>query len=126
MSARQNDDSRIQEIWDNINQLEERIAASEMTEERFIHPQNPVEETIVEGLTFQLYRILEEAAALTDRTKGTFFDAPWDKMRGMRNRLAHDYPGTNFEVVWDAIANSMDELRQVCIAYGSMRGIELG
>ena len=125
MSARGNDELRIREIWDNVWSLERRIAATGMTRRQFVSPANEVQETIVEGLTFQLYRMLEEAVNLTDGAKIAHADLPWDELRGMRNRLAHDYPGTNSDIVWETFEQGIPLLEKLCRDYARRVGIEL-
>ena len=34
----------------------------------------------------------------------------WRQMRGMRNRIVHDYEGVRLEIVWDTINNDFPEL----------------
>jgi uncharacterized protein with HEPN domain len=34
----------------------------------------------------------------------------WASMRGMRNRMAHGYFETNFEVVWETVRSALPEL----------------
>ncbi len=34
----------------------------------------------------------------------------WRQMRGMRNRIVHDYEGIRMEIVWDTINNDFPEL----------------
>ena len=34
----------------------------------------------------------------------------WDRMRGFRNRIVHDYFGIDYEIVWDIIENDLDML----------------
>ena len=34
----------------------------------------------------------------------------WNRMTGMRNRVAHGYDGINFEVVWDTLVTELPEL----------------
>lgn len=125
MSARSNDDQRIREIWDNVWSLRRRLRATGMTRSSFINPQDDVEETLVEGLTFQLYRMLEEAVNLTDGAKIAHASLPWDELRGMRNRLAHDYPGTNFDMVWETFEEGIPLLEKLCRDYAESTGIEL-
>jgi uncharacterized protein with HEPN domain len=35
---------------------------------------------------------------------------PWPSMRGMRNRIAHGYFQTNFEIVWETVQTALPEL----------------
>ncbi len=34
----------------------------------------------------------------------------WKQMRGMRNRIVHDYEGIRLEIVWETIRNDFPEL----------------
>lgn len=35
---------------------------------------------------------------------------PWNEMRGLRNRIAHDYFGIDYEIVWDIIHTNLEGL----------------
>ena len=37
-------------------------------------------------------------------------EIPWQKMRGMRNRMAHGYFDTNLDIVWDTVQQAFPEL----------------
>ena len=37
-------------------------------------------------------------------------EVPWRQMRGMRNRIAHGYFETDFELVWDTVALALPAL----------------
>lgn len=39
-------------------------------------------------------------------------EIPWQKMRGMRNRMAHGYFDTNLDIVWDTVQQAFPELEQ--------------
>ncbi|MDE2445962.1 MAG: DUF86 domain-containing protein [Alphaproteobacteria bacterium] len=39
-----------------------------------------------------------------------FDQIPWRSMRGMRNRIAHNYDETNFEIVWKVILEELPKL----------------
>ncbi len=39
-------------------------------------------------------------------------EIPWQKMRGMRNRMAHGYFDTNLNIVWDTVQQAFPELEQ--------------
>ena len=37
-------------------------------------------------------------------------DIEWRQMRGMRNRLVHDYDGIRLEIIWDTIQNDFPKV----------------
>ena len=37
-------------------------------------------------------------------------DIPWDKIKGTRNRLIHNYSGTNFDILWNIIKDDLPDL----------------
>lgn len=51
----------------------------------------------------------------------SFVDAhpeiPWRAIRNTRNFVAHDYGSVDFDIVWDASTNGIDELREFCQRY---------
>lgn len=47
---------------------------------------------------------------------------PWNKVIGLRNRMVHDYPGTNHDVLWDVIEQDLPRLKETCEEYCAARG----
>lgn len=47
----------------------------------------------------------------------THTEIPWRQIRNTRNFVAHDYGSVDFEIVWDASTNGIDELRSFCNHY---------
>ena len=39
-----------------------------------------------------------------------YADIPWKAMRGTRNRMAHGYEDTDFELVWDTVKTYIPDL----------------
>lgn len=54
--------------------------------------------------------VLAEAASRIMKRYPQFVSAhagwPWDEIRGLRNRIVHDYENLDFMVVWDTTTNS--------------------
>lgn len=36
---------------------------------------------------------------------------PWTKLRGIRNRIVHDYFGIDYKIIWFISANELDPLK---------------
>lgn len=61
------------------------------------------------------YNVLRLAASL-ERLGGPWIEAhpavPWRLIKGMRNRIAHDYWTVDDDIVWDVIEKHSPELRE--------------
>lgn len=83
--------------------------------------------TFVEGITKDLFlsdiekqyavlhaiEIIGEAAShVSDETKSQFDQIPWRDIRGMRNRLAHEYFAVDLHIVWDTVVCDIEPLIQ--------------
>jgi uncharacterized protein with HEPN domain len=51
-------------------------------------------------------RIMEEYPEFA----AEFSNVPWQKMRGMRNRIAHGYMSMNLDAVWDSAQTAIPDL----------------
>lgn len=125
MSARQNDERRIGEIWHAITQLQRRLRDGCIGKSVLVDPQNELEEMAAAGIVYSVQRILEETVALSDGAKVMFPNYEWNAIRGMRNRLVHDYTGTDFDFVWQAIVDEIPKLAQLCRDYCELHGLSL-
>lgn len=126
MSARQDDQRRVGEIWHAIGQLQRRLRDGPIGKPVLVSPKNELEEMAAAGIVYSVQRILGEVVALSDGTKVSFPEYEWDEIRGMRNRLVHGYAGTDFEFVWDAMQNEMPSLRQLCPDFCERHGLSIG
>lgn len=57
---------------------------------------------------------LSQIGELVTRLDSGFLEAnshiPWHKMKGMRNRIVHDYEGIKLNIVWDVLVDFLPEL----------------
>ena len=61
----------------------------------------------------------EIASRISDETREALPHLPWHEIRGMRNRLAHDYLGVDVDEVWRTATVDLSELEQrLLIALG--------
>lgn len=78
----------IKHIIDAIIRAEEYIAGK--TKEDFL-----ADHKTADAVAFQIGIIGETASKVSDEGQTKYPDVPWHKVRGMRNRLFHDYLGTD-------------------------------
>ncbi|MCF8316987.1 MAG: DUF86 domain-containing protein [Ignavibacteriales bacterium] len=57
------------------------------------------------------FEIIGEAANRIDQDfRDQNPEIEWNRIRGFRNRIVHDYFGIDYEIVWNIIENYLDEL----------------
>ncbi|MBM3269431.1 MAG: DUF86 domain-containing protein [Candidatus Sericytochromatia bacterium] len=54
----------------------------------------------------------EAVRNLTEATKLACPETPWDDIKGLRNKLTHEYSGINLEVVWRTVIDDLPPLRE--------------
>ncbi len=57
----------------------------------------------------------EESKKINDVLKDNFSFVEWDRIAGIRNRIAHDYRGIDAEIVFHIIKNELSVLIEVMI-----------
>ena len=67
-------------------------------------------EILVDSIMFRLIQISENSDKLTDDFKAHFASIPWRAMKGMRNRIVHEYGNVDLAVVYDTVKNDIPEL----------------
>lgn len=66
---------------------------------------------LVEACVFNISQIGELCRHLDDAFIKAHPEVPWHKMRGLRNRIIHDYEGINLLPVWETISVNFPELQ---------------
>jgi uncharacterized protein with HEPN domain len=57
------------------------------------------------------FEIIGEAAnRLNPDFRTVHSEIDWNRIRGFRNRIVHDYFGIDYEIVWSIIENDLDNL----------------
>ncbi|MDF7821905.1 DUF86 domain-containing protein [Runella sp. MFBS21] len=54
-----------------------------------------------------LSNIGEYVGKISDEIKTKYSSIPWRQVRGLRNRIAHDYTGIDYEMVFDVVSNDL-------------------
>jgi uncharacterized protein with HEPN domain len=62
---------------------------------------------VIEACLYNIQIIGEAVAQLPDDVKNNSPYIPWALIKGMRNRLIHEYFGTDLPVVWNVIKNDL-------------------
>lgn len=60
---------------------------------------------------FTVSQIGEIVKEITDETMEKYPSIPWRSIKGMRNRIVHDYENVDLSVLWATIKESLPELK---------------
>jgi uncharacterized protein with HEPN domain len=66
---------------------------------------------VVDAVVRNFTIIGEAAARIPENFKEKHQDIEWDRIRGFRNRIVHDYFGIDYQIVWLIIENNIPEFR---------------
>lgn len=67
---------------------------------------------MVEACIFNLSQIGELTNKLDKEYVNKHSDIPWFKIKGLRNRIVHDYEGVNLKLIWEIIDVDIKILRK--------------
>ena len=74
-------------------------------------------EILIDSIMFRLIQISENSDKLTEEFKEKYNTIPWRAIKGMRNRIVHEYGNVDFSVVYQTVQNDMpvilEELKKV-------------
>lgn len=70
------------------------------------------DETMIQDAVIRQLEIIGEASKrLSEATKAQYGDIPWKDIAGMRDKLIHDYLGTDIKAVWDTVKDDIPDLK---------------
>lgn len=96
----------IKHILDECSYLQ-TVIENDLSKDDFL--QN---ETLKRATVRSLEIIGEATKKISQEFKSQWSFVQWKNMAGMRDRLIHDYIGTNYSIVWDVIKNKIPELQE--------------
>ncbi|NLK00094.1 MAG: DUF86 domain-containing protein [Clostridia bacterium] len=67
---------------------------------------------MMEACIFNLSQIGELVNKLDEKYRDINREIPWFKMRGLRNRIVHDYEGVNLRLIWEVIDRDIAPLKK--------------
>ncbi len=67
-------------------------------------------EVLCDSVLFRLIQISESSVKLTDEFKSLHNDIPWHAIKGMRNKIVHEYGDVEFDVVHQTITEDIPDI----------------
>ncbi|MDE7168435.1 MAG: DUF86 domain-containing protein [Clostridia bacterium] len=68
------------------------------------------DEVLQDSVMFRLIQVSENAARLTDDFKLRYREVPWQAIKGMRNRLVHEYGNVDLTIIYDTVTKDIPKL----------------
>ena len=95
----------IQKVINYIDDVEKYIEGMEPRE--FLDDKKTI--TACAFTVSQIGKIVKE---IDVETMNKYSDIPWRSIKGMRNRIVHDYENVDLSVLWGTIKESLPELKE--------------
>lgn len=67
-------------------------------------------EVLCDSVLFRLIQISENSVKLTDDFKTRHSDIPWQAIKGMRNKIVHEYGDVEFDIVHQTVTEDIPEI----------------
>ena len=67
-------------------------------------------EVLCDSVLFRLIQISENSVKLTDDFKTRDSDIPWQAIKGMRNKIVHEYGDVEFDIVHQTVTEDIPEI----------------
>ena len=65
---------------------------------------------LIDSIMFRLIQIAENSDRLTPAFKAEHSDLSWRELKGMRNRIVHDYGIIDLTIIYDTVINGIPEM----------------
>ncbi len=65
---------------------------------------------LIDSIMFRIIQIAENNSKLTDGFKAKYTDVPWLAIKGMRNKIVHEYGVVNMDIVYDTVTNGIPKM----------------
>ena len=67
---------------------------------------------VMDAVLLNIELIGEYVNKIDDYFKEDNKEIPWNAIKGMRNRIAHDYDGLAMDILWEIIKNDIPDLKK--------------
>jgi len=98
----------LRHILDAIADIQEFVG--NMTKEDFLK-NKPIKYAVVRGIEI----IGEASKNLSKEFKEKQKTIPWQDIGNMRNKLIHNYPGVDYDIVWEVVQKDIDALGKALV-----------
>ena len=73
-------------------------------------------EVLLDSVMFRLIQVSENSSRLTDAFKAIYNEIPWTAIKGMRNRIVHEYGEVDLTVIYDTVTGDLADIVDILSA----------
>ncbi|MGI5173880.1 DUF86 domain-containing protein [Treponema sp. OMZ 840] len=67
-------------------------------------------EVLIDSVMFRLIQVAENSDKLTDEFKNRYSCIQWRAVKGMRNKIVHEYGNVDLKVIYDTVKNDIPKM----------------
>lgn len=67
-------------------------------------------EILIDSVLFRLIQVSENSDRLTENFRIRHNNIPWHAMKGMRNRIVHEYGDVDLTIIYDTVTQDLPKL----------------
>jgi len=94
-----------EDILESIDKI--RLYTKDLDFEKFIS--NPM---IIDAVVRNIEIIGEASSKIPEEIKNNFSEIPWIKLKGIGNRIVHNYIGVDVNIIWEIIEKDLVGLKK--------------
>lgn len=69
-------------------------------------------EILIDSMMFRLIQISENSEKLTEKFKEEHNDIQWRAMKGLRNRIVHEYGAVDLTIIYETLVKDIPKLKK--------------
>ncbi len=70
------------------------------------------DEVLIDSMLFRLIQVSENSSKLTETFKQEYPTIPWRAMKGLRNKIVHEYGAVDLTVIYETVIQDIPELKE--------------
>ena len=75
-----------------------------------------IDSLLCDSILFRIIQISESSEKLSENFKSKFPNIPWRAIKGLRNKIVHEYGNINVEIIYKTIKDDIPMLLKTMIA----------
>ena len=95
----------------SLTKMIEYINKATKYTEKYTFEQFCKDEKTIDATVFAISQIGELVKNISEETKNKYSNIEWNMIKGLRNRIVHDYEGINLNSIWYVLKNDIINLK---------------